>query len=206
MPEIKHLDPEGVWDHSEAEEYLYWPRVLWIDPGVVSGVAVVWFDPKALFEGAPTPKTLLAYSEIFLDGPESGTDGQVHRFLKLRRVLDQESGLATGIESFIPRQLNMDQAFLAPVRLRAAIEFTMSRTVPREADEVGPGVPLHSQSPSDALGSFNNQRLRDLQMFRPGPDHVNDAKRHCLLWIRKLKLRGMDYFKQAHGFETGWFE
>lgn len=205
LPEIKFLDPEERWDHSKEDEYLWWPRIQWIDPGGVSGVAVVWFDPKAVFEDRPMAKCVLAYSEMFLYGPEAGLNGQVNRYLRMRRTLDQEPGLATGVESFVPMQLNMSQDFLAPVRIRSALEFALSRTKPHGSETLGDGVPLYAQSPSDAITSFTNDRLKTLRMYTPGPDHVNDAKRHCLLWIRKLKFKGIEFFKQSHGDEEGWW-
>ena len=208
MPKINVIDTEGRWDANNEDEFLWWPRVLWIDPGVVSGVAVVWFDPKALLvDGAKTPKVLLAYSEVFLHGQEFGLGGQVMRFLRLRSKLDEEPGLATGCEGFIPLQLNQDKDFLSPVRIRAGLDMELSKTRPLGAEEVGMGVPLHIQMPVDAKAAFNNQRLQALRMYTPGPDHINDAKRHCLLHIRRLKASGgLEKFYEMHGNEEGWFQ
>lgn len=197
LPKITVLDQDGRWNHEAEDEFLWWPRVLWIDPGVVSGVAVVWFDPVAMFTDKVKAKQILAYSEIFLDGPESGPNGQENRFLRLRRTLNQEAGLASGIETFVMRQFNQDEEFLSPVRIRAGIEALMSME-----DEPSP---LFLQSPSDAMSAFTNDRLRHLNMYTPGPDHVNDAKRHCLLWMSKIRQLGIDEFKRAHGEEEGWW-
>lgn len=205
MPKIVILDAEERWDRNSTDEHNWWPRVLWIDPGIVSGVAIVWFDPKALLEGKKTAKVLLAYSEMFFHGQENGQSGQIRRYLRLRAKLDEDPGLATGCESFTIRKMNQSYEFLAPVRMRAGIEFGMSTTRPLGADMVGSGVHLFTQSPSDALTSFSNDRLRTLQMYTPGPDHVNDAKRHALLWIRKL-VGNPELFKAAHGHEEDWFK
>ena len=90
MPKINLLDTESRWDSNNEDEFLWWPRVLWIDPGVTSGVAVVWFDPQALLiDNAKTAKVLLAYSEVFLHGPEYGLGGQIMRCLNLRSKLDE---------------------------------------------------------------------------------------------------------------------
>lgn len=197
LPKINVIDVEGRWDHKSEDEFLWWPRIIWIDPGVVSGVAVFWFDPQAVLDGKPLPRQLLAYSEMFLSGPESGRNGQVNRFMRMRKTLDQETGLATGIESFVPRKFSQDPAFLSPVRIRAGIEERMGLLE---------GEPtLHAQSPSDALTSFNNERLRALGLYTPGPDHINDAKRHGLLWIRKLRTKGKDGIVDCHGNEPDWW-
>jgi hypothetical protein len=215
MPKINKLDVDNRWDVTNEDEYLWWPRVHWIDPGAVSGVATIWFDPKALFEEKPLGRVLLAYSEIFLDGPEDGINGQSNRFLRFWKDLSQEPGLATGCESFVPRMLNQDEDFLAPVRIKSMIQFELSRKPDVLRPKPGSteddpkyeiGVPLWMQSPSDAKNAFNDTRLRNMGMYRPGPDHVNDAKRHGLLWIRKLRAAGREFFEQAHGNEGGWFE
>lgn len=209
MPRIHVLDQEGRWDRNNEDEHLWWPRVHWIDPGGVSGVATVWFDPMALLiEGAKTAKVVLAYAEVFLYGPEYGLGGQINQFLRLRSKLDEEPGLATGCESFSILQLNRSEEFLSPVRIRAGIEMELSKTRPIGADRIGSGIPLHTQSPVDAKSAFTNERLRALRMYTEGPDHVNDAKRHCLLHIRRQKAKPGDLtlFKSMHGYEEGWFD
>ncbi|AWY04528.1 resolvase [Microbacterium phage Krampus] len=209
MPKITVLDQEGRWNRNNEDEYLWWPRVLWIDPGVVSGVAVIWFDPKALLvDDLKTAKVVLAYSEMFLHGEEYGPTGQIGTYLKLREKLDEEIGLAAGCESFKVLQANSSEDFVAPIRIRSGIQQQMSCTRPLNWKKGEPiGVPLFTQSPSDAINAFTNERLKALRMYTPGPDHINDAKRHCLLWIRRLKAHRdpMAAFRAAHGYEEGWF-
>lgn len=209
MPKIVVRDQDARWNKDNQDEFLWWPRVLWIDPGTVSGVAVVWFDPVAVFhEEVPMARQVLAYSELFLSGPENGPNGQVNRYLRLRRTLSQDMGLVSGTESFIPMKDNRSHEFLSPVRIRAGLEARMSMIEQHEGQvrsgEVG--VPLYHQSPSDAITTYNNDRLRKLGMYTPGPDHINDAKRHCLLYLRKLRDAGFNEFLVRHGNETGWFE
>lgn len=205
MPKIHVLDAEGRWDRSNEDEFLWWPRVLWMDPGTVSGVAITWFDPAALYRREKTVKVLLAYAEMFLHGPENGQTGQVNHFVKLRQTLDEEVGLATGIESFVPRRLDQSHEFLSPVRIRAGVEERLGMTRRRGEEKIGSGVQLFTQSPSEAITAFSNDRLKQLRMYTPGPDHVNDAKRHNLLWIRKL-IDNRELFEHAHGHEEGWFQ
>ncbi len=208
MPEIVVLDEDDRWDKSKEDEHLWWPRVLWIDPGTVSGVAMVWFDPVAVFhDDVPMARQVLAYSELFLNGPENGPNGQVNRYIRLRRTLAQSVGLVSGCESFVPMKDNRDKDFLSPVRIRAGIEarLSMMDQVPEQTRPGEVGVPLYVQSPSDAITTYTNDRLKRLRMYTPGPDHVNDAKRHCLLYLRKLKAAGYEEFIKRHGDEPGWW-
>jgi hypothetical protein len=209
MPKIHLRDQDGRWNNNNEDEYLFWPRVLWIDPGTVSGVAVVWFDPVAVFhEEVPLSRQVLAYSELFLSGPENGPNGQVNRYLRLRKTLAQELGLVSGIESFVPLKFNQSEEFFSPIRIRAGLEARMSMLEqhPAQVRSGEVGVPLYHQSPSDAITSFSNDRLGKLNMYTPGPDHINDAKRHTLLYLRKLKASGFEEFTARHGNEESWFE
>ena len=200
------LDQEGRWDSEHEDEHLWWPRVLWLDPGTASGVSCVWFDPVALFEGKPMAKVVLAFWNGYLHGPENGPEGQVARFLEMRDVLsaDASVGLVTGCETFIPRRISFDAEFLSPVRIRAAVEFQMS-IGSLLSGKVGAAIrPLALQAPSEALPVMTDIRLRQWRMYTPGADHARDATRHCLLWIRKLSNKGVDYFHRWHGKEAGW--
>lgn len=199
MPKIHILDknagtPEARWDSSYEDEYLYWPRVAWLDPGVVSGLAVVWFDAAALFAGETLRTCLLAMSGEYLRGPERE---QVGRYATAVRSLARGAegdapGLAVGVESFVPRMISYDRDFLAPVRIRAMAEYAL------------PEYAFAVQSPADALGSWGNDRLKALGMYQAGPDHINDARRHALLWIQRLRHAGVEHFYGAHGRDVRW--
>lgn len=200
------LDQEGRWDGEHEDEYLWWPRVLWLDPGTVSGVSCVWFDPAALFAGKPLARVVLAFWNGYLYGPENGVEGQIARFLQMRDVLsvDASPGLVTGIETFLPRRISFDAEFLSPVRIRAGVEFQMSVGSVLSGHFGAAIRPLATQAPSEALPVMTDVRLRGLRMYTPGADHARDATRHALLWIRKLSAKGVPFFYRWHGLELGW--
>lgn len=195
----KILDTEERWRKEAEDEYLWWPRILWIDPGVVSGVACIWFDPKALLGGKTLRRSVLAWHETYLYGSENGDNGQVSRFLRMSRILAQETGLAIGVERFTVMRIERSAAYLSPVRIRAAIEHQIS------VSRVGPKEIL-VQSPGDAMTAFTDDRLRSLEMYTPGPDHIRDGTRHCLLHLRRMASIGREAFQQIHGHEDGWWE
>ena len=37
-----------LWNSESEDEMFWWPRCLWIDPGLSSGFCVIWFDPYVL--------------------------------------------------------------------------------------------------------------------------------------------------------------
>lgn len=196
QPEV--IDSDDRWNSSNEDEHLWWPRVLWIDPGTVSGVGMVWFDPQSLVDGKPLRRSLLAWHGTYLYGAEDGVNGQINRFLRIRHMLSGEPGLATGVERFTLMRLDRSEDFLSPVRIRAGISFAMS------VSKRSPGQLLH-QSPGDAMTTFTDARLRELGMYTEGPDHIRDGIRHCLLHIRKIGSMGREAIESVHGEEEGWW-
>lgn len=206
MPEIVILDQEGRWDRKTEDEWLWWPRTLWVDAGTVTGIATVWFDPKAVLEGQIMAKCILAYSEMYVSGPEDGPNGQVNRILRVRRSLDQHTGLATGCETFKVLRADPTEEYVSSLRIRSKMEFAMSMTKPVGSEHIGRGIPLLGQAPADALNAFTPARLAALNMYTTASaQHTNDAKSHALLHIRRVKAGGLDLFKKLHGYEEGWF-
>ena len=209
------------WNAASVDEIWWWPRVLWIDAGKVSGVACVWFDPKALLEGASMPRVVLARATGYLYGDENR---QANAFLNAARYLARdpemvagdgdgsgsgsggerglgrgvpwgETGLVVGAESFMVLRVASERSFLSSPRIASKVEFGAwsSRN------------PLQWQSPSGAIGAFPDTRLSKFGLHDPGPDHIRDALRHCLLWITRLRGSSQAEFAAHHGDESGWW-
>jgi hypothetical protein len=202
LPVIRD-NAEGIWDADCEDEHLWWPRIYWVDPGDVSGVACIWFDPVRLFAGYRTARCILAWAESYVSGPE---DVQVAHMMGHVASLGGPTGLAVGVESFVPQQLNMSSSFLSPVRIRSKIEFGLHQGVKEYDGEVRHRL-INTQSASEALSTITDNRLKLMGLYTPGPDHIRDATRHCILWLRKLRQdgRGMVFFRRAHGWEEGWW-
>jgi len=197
-------DNADQWDMDAEDEHLWWPRILWVDPGDVSGLACVWFNPAKLFAGQRIGRCVLAFAESYVAGSEEDQTAQI-----LTRVaeLGGPSGLAVGVESFVNMRPDMSHSYLAPVRIRSKIEFGLYQGV-KEWDGETRRRAIATQSASEALSVITDNRLKQLGLYTPGPDHIRDAMRHCVLWLRKLRAngRGMVYFRHVHGWEEGWFE
>jgi hypothetical protein len=195
---VRVVDPEDRWDKDALDEVVFWPRTMWIDPGVVSGVAVVWFDPKAVLARKPISKCVLAWWCGELRGDERV---QIARFHAMALSLghgdpDWSPGLVVGAESFDVRRLDRSAAFLSPVRIAHTLDFLFWR---RE-------TVMQWQTPSDAKVTMTDARLKVWNMYTKGPDHQRDATRHCLLWLRKLSGGGVENFTKTHGDAEEWWE
>jgi hypothetical protein len=61
--------------------------------------------------------------------------------------------------------------------------------------------------PSDIKkGAEGDARLKVLRLYKPGPDHINDAMKHCLLHMSRLRVGGLGNFQKLYGWEKGWEE
>lgn len=189
QPAVRDGSP---WDSNNEDEPLWWPRTLWIDPGVVSGVSVAWFNPEAVISGQPLPRCILAIGSAYMYGPELN---QAKDFVNLAASLDGTPGLTIGSENFRIGKMNQDDEFLSPVRLRSMLEFHFWQRSRK----------LWDQSPSDAKTNITDARLQLWNMYVAGPDHQRDARRHCLLWIKRLRNQTRESIIRLHGNEEEWW-
>lgn len=186
------LREDNQWNAANEDEMEWWPRALWIDPGKVSGVACVWFDPQAILESKPLPRCVVAIGSRYLHGHENG---QIKAFMEVVEALDNTPGLAVGSESFVIGKFNQSADFLSPVRIRSAIEYQMFLR----------GKALWTQSPADAKNEITDARLQLWDMYVAGPDHQRDARRHALLWVKKLRGLNRTSIEKAHGEDDSWW-
>lgn len=186
------------WDEECIDEALWWPRVLWFDPGKVTGWCVVWFDPGVILDrSVPLQSGLLAWKAGFLAGPEN-VQARVMR--QMVKVIGGP-GLCVGAESFVIRQMNMSHEFLSPVRLNARLEFLLDDGVQEQDGEKRRRF-LHFQTPADAKSTLTDGRLRALRMYTPGPEHARDATRHAVLHVRKMRVAGREVLENRHFMEV----
>lgn len=229
-----------LWNTASEDEYLWWPRCLWIDPGLSSGYCVVWFDPYVLMgyarsevreeirrsgkgkAGGSERKTVIVGGEVssqdlrpqssvrsvlaWQAGQTRGEDNdQIADLLDLAERLGGR-GLLVGCEGFEVRRIDTSEAFLAPARIAAVLKFELAKGLRNRGDEQTKfdKKRLHKQSPSEALTTITDTRLKLWEMYTPGPDHPRDATRHALLHLRKLMKAGRDAVENLYGWEDGW--
>lgn len=78
-------------------------------------------------------------------------------------------------EDFILRNDSRDRDLLAPVRLNAKLEASMR----------GTGLHMFLQQPSDAKRTITDERLKRWNVYQAGSDHIKDAQRHGILFMRR---------------------
>ena len=137
--------------------------ILALDPGVTTG----W----ATFQ-KPNRR----------DGYRSGqTKGPIWVLLESGLMVPQaEEKFVVIYETFTFRQI--PKADLTPVEVIGVIkEWARQKE-----------VPLVPQSPAEGKGFFSDDKLKVLQLYRPGHPHANDAMRHLLF-----------YLSFGHGIQVG---
>lgn len=100
----------------------------------------------------------------------------------LQNLLETWPNSAWGYEDFIPRKLQMDRDFLAPVRIFSALTYS-------EIAHGTHGRLPFVQQPAMAKTTASDQRLKMAKMYRPGMPHANDAARHVLTFFRRARAQ-----------------
>lgn len=186
-----------VGDEIDCAELVMYPRVLAIDPGTHTGWAIVWFDPDVLFDGErKTSRAPVAWWAGMVVGPELSQVDYIMARIRTEGVGGE--GLCVLSEDFIVQTVKKERTFLSPVRVAAMLEWALHRGQ-READGVYRFRKMPpKQSANDAKNTITDDRLKLWQMYLPGADHPRDATRHALLWMRRLKGMGEEFYDSWH--------
>lgn len=175
--------------------------VFCVDPGVTTGWAWACLGRKELAggdvvgaihsarrhrSGAQGGDTRFLYGQV--ETYRGDENQHVQELISLMLMTHNMARRTTGgivsthtnlvIESFTLRLKTKDRSLLAPVRLTAALGYAV---------HVHPDLSprLHMQSPSDAMSTVTDDRLRQWDLWIKGQQHARDAVRHLILWLRK---------------------
>ena len=87
--------------------------------------------------------------------------------------------LALVVESFYPAKPITTEEYLSPLRVAERIAFCVetSYIIPK----------LFWQTPSQAMETAPDSRLKAWDLYKPGPDHVKDSTRHCVTFLRRCR-------------------
>lgn len=192
-PELVRVLKPGLDGGAGDQRKLF---VVAFDPGVKTGWCVMRCDLETLRSSGfrtlalahPDPE-MFAWRAGFFAGPEPYQAEQMMALLRGTYMygegvfnVGEESDLFVGvIESFSLRLLSSDESLLSSPRVAAAFTALAYRVLP---------VPVVMQTPSEALATIDDHRLRMLNLWS-GPDgkdgeHQRDATKHCIVLARKV--------------------
>lgn len=202
VPTLLHPG-ETEWDVKDPEwEMQFWPRIMWGDMGTFSGVTVIWFNPKKLFDPRlPSEQSMMAWWSSFLSGPENG---QAREMLRLARGLGGPEGLAVGLEKFVVKSVRQEETFLSSPRIAAKVDFGLWSGIRDHDGELRRRTALWQMPDEIDFSQRGDDRLKALQMYVPGADHRNDSTKHALLHLKKMSKGGLVNFQNIYGWNPDW--
>jgi hypothetical protein len=147
--------------------------VIGIDGGGTTGYGIIGVTRASIFGDAP--------HEIKHWKTGSVTGNYTRQVLNLRAIIstyyDPFYSLAIAAESFSPRKPIQTEEFLSPVYINARLQFL------RDTGRIK--APLFYQTPSQAMETASDARLKQWGLYQPGPDHPKDGTRHAITFIRR---------------------
>jgi hypothetical protein len=168
-------------DLGEPEDDPFF-TVIWFDPGLTTGWAVVGVWPEAM---SPSGPKILPNIAAWSAGEFVGSSTDIVDAMA-ELVEAWGDSAAVGYEDFIlrPQRFTMGRELLAPVWVSARFEDRMY-TLGRSAQLVKP------QAPALAMSTVTDDRLRAWGFWNPlrGAPHARDAVRHAVTYLRRYKDR-----------------
>lgn len=148
-------------------------RILAVDPGTITGVSVFYFHRDS--------KKIAAWAETLLAHEENMQVVDLKRFLS---VLEVGGPVDVVIENFRVMRVAMEETFLSPVRIGRKFEWAIYESMARQ--DFWHRVRVFWHWPTE-MSTMNDQRLKKLGHYTPGPDHRRDATRHALTHHRQIR-------------------
>jgi hypothetical protein len=142
-----------------------------IDPGGTSGWAVIGVHERTVYMDNPGRILVHEYGEV--------TGDETAQVITLMGIASQYHPLIIVCESFTPKKPITSSEYLSPVRIAARIQFCKDTSYTL--------AKLTYQTPSMAMKTATDERLKLGGLYVPGPDHIKDATRHAITFIRRAK-------------------
>lgn len=173
-----------------------WFSVLAVDPGQWTGWAWLGFcsldlldhtDHSLILASAGLVEPLFLSGQLDCSDEDLGVDALVRYaqagFSRTEAVAHRKTtapnvSSVVVCEDFLLRERTMDRSLLSPVRLNAKLGYAFHGSETTFTDR---------QSSSDAKTSITDDRLKRWGLYQRGATHRNDAVRHLILWLRKLR-------------------
>lgn len=193
----------GVYDPRELA------MVLAFDPGGITGWCAIGVKPDDMIENSSPAWENIVYMNYGEISSYHATDESFVNFKGFNLMgentavadMSQLAGVewpdsAIVLEDFVldPNLANSGRDLLTPVRLIAAFSYAM--TIEHDS-------PLYQrtfiQNRSPVKTTITNDRLKHWKLFEPHPrDHIRDATRHALYFLRNAWGQNMDAREIRH--------
>jgi hypothetical protein len=145
--------------------------VMGVDPGFTTGVTIIGVNYLSMYGNSPYHRTYLETFET------SGS--YTAQALEITDATREFHPLALVVESFYPAKPITSEEYLSPLCVGERIAFC--------AETHYIIAPLFRQTPSQAMETAPDSRLKAWNLYRPGPDHMKDSTRHVVTFLRRAR-------------------
>jgi hypothetical protein len=145
--------------------------VMGVDPGFTSGVTIIGVPYLSMYGSSPYHRS---YFELF---EVSGS--YTAQTLEICDATREFYPLALVVESFYPAKPITTEEYLSPLRVGERIAFCVETHYILN--------PLFRQTPSQAMKTAPDSRLKAWDLYKPGPDHMKDSTRHVVTFLRRCR-------------------
>lgn len=145
--------------------------VMGVDPGFTSGVAIIGVPYLSMYGNSPYRR---GYFELFEVSGDYASQA-----LEIADASREFFPLALVVESFYPAKPITSEEYLSPLHVGDRIAFCV------ETHYIIPT--FFWQTPSQAMETAPDSRLKAWNLYQPGPDHVKDAARHVVTFLRRCR-------------------
>ena len=145
--------------------------VMGVDPGFTSGVTIIGVPYLSMYGNSPYRRNYLEMFEV--------SGGYTSQALEICDASREFYPLALVVESFYPAKPITSEEYLSPLRVGERIAFCV------ETHYITPT--FFRQTPSQAMKTAPDSRLKLWDLYQPGPDHMKDSTRHVVTFLRRCR-------------------
>ena len=145
--------------------------VMGVDPGFTSGVTIIGVPYLSMYGNSPYHRSYFEMFEV--------SGNYASQALEIVDATREFFPLALVVESFYPAKPITSEEYLSPVHVGDRIAFCV------ETHYVL--CPFFWQTPSQAMETAPDSRLKLWNLYKPGPDHMKDSTRHVVTFLRRCR-------------------
>jgi hypothetical protein len=152
---------------------------LAVDPGMTTGWAVIGVPEGSIYGNEKGAIEEFETGEVMgnFTGQARGLAHIARRFQNVK----SPNNIALIIEDFDPRHHVRSEEYLSPVKLAAMLTYAT------DMGHLGGITGPFWQMPSLAKETATDDRLKAWKLYKPGSEHIKDATRHAITFIRRTK-------------------
>jgi hypothetical protein len=145
--------------------------LMGVDPGFTSGVTIIGVPYLSMYGNSPYRRNYFEMFEV------SGS--YTSQALEITDATREFYPLALVVESFYPAKPITSEEYLSPLRVGERIAFCVETKYIIN--------PMFWQTPSIAMETAPDTRLKAWGLYKPGPDHMKDSTRHVVTFLRRAR-------------------